>query len=184
MSKLHWCICLKSSAMQSKIILKKQAGFGENISKILDCKENQIKENQFLECEEDKITENKILECNDKERYNMNSQGIIQRLNTCIMALNKSNTELKTLGLKKAQTERNYKVKQAEEILKLRTEKYPATLIMELVKGNKEVAELRLQRDVSENAYFVCLDGIDNLRLEIELIKNKLKWIRTELNSW
>lgn len=54
---------------------------------------------------------------------------------------------------------------------------------MELVKGNKEVAELRLQRDVAENAYFTCLDGIDNLRIEIELIKNKLKWLRAELNS-
>ena len=37
------------------------------------------------------------------------------------------------------QAERVYRVKQAEEIPKFKEEKHPVTLIMELVKGNKEV---------------------------------------------
>lgn len=114
----------------------------------------------------------------------INQQGIIKRLNFCILSLIKSNTELKKLGVRKAQAEKAYKVKQAQEILKLKTEKYPATLIMELVKGNEEVADLRLQRDESESDYYACKNAIENLRLEIDAIKSKLTLIRETLINW
>lgn len=114
----------------------------------------------------------------------MNSQGIMESLNLCILALGKGNAQLKTLGLQKAQAEKSYRVKKAEEIMKLKAEKYPATLIMELVKGNEEVAELRLKRDVAESAYHSCLNALDNVRLEIEVLRSKLTWIRKELSSW
>lgn len=113
----------------------------------------------------------------------MNSQKLMEILNSCIAALNKGDTELKILGLKKAQAEKAYRVKQAQEILKLMIDKQPETLIMELVKGNEEVAELRLQRDVAESAYCTCISAIKNLRLEIEAITNKLKWTLSELNN-
>lgn len=114
----------------------------------------------------------------------MNSQESIENLNCCIGALRKGNLQLKTLGIKKAQAEKAYRVKQAEEILKLKTEKHPATLIMELVKGNEEVAQLRLQRDIAESAYHNCISSIENLRVEIDAIKSKIKWLRAELNRY
>lgn len=117
----------------------------------------------------------------EEEVEMMNPQGILRRLNCCTLELNKGNSELKKLGVKKAQAEKAYKVKQAEEILKLKSEKYPATLIMELVKGNEEVAELRMQRDIAESAYNACINAIVNLRLEIETIKSKLKLYREGL---
>lgn len=113
----------------------------------------------------------------------MNPQDLMDRLEKCIAALGRGNTQMKTLGLEKAKTERDYKVKQAQEILKLKADKYPATLIMELVKGNEEVAELRLQRDIAESAYFVGLEAMNNLRLEIEIIRSKLTWLRNELKN-
>jgi len=113
----------------------------------------------------------------------MNPQALIENLNSCIIALNRGNTELKTLGLKKAQTEKAYRVKKAQEILKLRTEKYPVTLIMELVKGNEEVAELRLQKDIAESAYYTCISATENLRLETDVIRSKLTWLRAELSN-
>ncbi len=113
----------------------------------------------------------------------MNPQALIERLDQCIVALGRGNTQMKILGLEKAKTERDYKVKQAQEILKLKADKYPATLIMELVKGNEEVAELRLKRDIAESAYFVGLEAMSNLRLEIEIVRSKLTWLRNELNN-
>ncbi|CAI3209866.1 hypothetical protein [Clostridium neonatale] len=113
----------------------------------------------------------------------MNPQDLMDRLEKCIAALGRGNTQMKTLGLEKAKTERDYKVKQAQEILKLKADKYPATLIMELVKGNEEVAELRLQRDIAESSYFVGLEAMNNLRLEIEIIRSKLTWLRNELKN-
>jgi len=126
----------------------------------------------------------KILKDREEGREIMNSQGVMGSLNSCIQALNKGNNELKIFGLKKAQAEKAYRVKQAEEILKLKTEKYPATLIMELVKGNEEVAQLRLQRDLAESAYHNCISAIDNLRVEIDAIKSKLNWLRVQLENW
>lgn len=113
----------------------------------------------------------------------MNPQDLMDRLEKCIAALGRGNTQMKTLGLEKAKTERDYKIKQAQEILKLKADKYPATLIMELVKGNEEVAELRLQRDIAESSYFVGLEAMNNLRLEIEIIRSKLTWLRSELKN-
>jgi hypothetical protein len=112
-----------------------------------------------------------------------NPQLIFEQLDQCRLALQKGNTELKTLGLKKAQTERDYKVRQAQEILNLKVEKYPATLIMELAKGNEEVAKLRLDRDIAESSYFVALDAINNLRSEIEILRSKLAWLKAELRN-
>nr|WP_315066483.1 hypothetical protein [uncultured Clostridium sp.] len=106
----------------------------------------------------------------------MNIQGIVEKLNACTVTLSKGNTELKTLGLMKAQTEKAYRVKLAEEISRLREEKYPATLIMELAKGNEQVAEFRLQRDIAENSYYTCISAIENLRIEIETIRSKLSF--------
>lgn len=113
----------------------------------------------------------------------MNPQLLIEKLDRCILALSKGNIELKTLGLKKAETERNYRVALSQEILKLKTEKYPATLIIYMAKGNERVANLRLNRDIAESAYFVALDAVNNLRSEIEILRSKLTWIRTELKN-
>lgn len=112
-----------------------------------------------------------------------NPQLVFNQLDQCRQALTRGNTELKTLGLKKAQTERNYRVRQAQEILKLKLEKYPTTLVMELAKGNEEVAQLRLERDVAESSYFVALDAINNLRSEIEILRSKLAWLKVEYKN-
>jgi len=113
----------------------------------------------------------------------MNPQDIINKLNECVQVLSRGNTQLKTLSINKAKTEKAYRIKQAQEILKLRTEKYPVTLIMELVKGNEEVAELRLQRDIAESSYYTCISSIENLRLEVEILRSQLTWLRTELKN-
>jgi hypothetical protein len=113
----------------------------------------------------------------------MNPQGIINKLNECVQALSRGNTQLKTLAINKAKTEKLYRVKQAQEILKLKTEKYPATLIMELVKGNEDVAELRLKKDIAESDYYTCISSIENLRLEVEILRSQLTWLRTELRN-
>lgn len=112
-----------------------------------------------------------------------NPQLILNKLDECVRALTLANTNLKTLGLNKAQTEMNYRIKKAQEILNLKADKYPVTLIMEIVKGNEEVANLRLERDIAQSSYFVALDAINNTRAEIEILRSKLAWERTELKN-
>lgn len=113
----------------------------------------------------------------------MNPQKLLERLDMCIAALSRGNTQLKTLGLEKAKTERDYKVRQAQEILKLRAEGYKVTIIQDLAKGNTEVAELRLKRDIAESSYFVALEAMNNLRLEVEILRTKISWLKCEFKN-
>ena len=108
---------------------------------------------------------------------------ILNKLDTCALALGQGNSRLKTLSIKKAQTERDYKVRQAQEILKLRAEGYPVTIIQDLVKGNEEVARLRLERDIAESAYYTCIGAIDNLKIEIEIYRSQLAWLKVEYEN-
>ena len=107
----------------------------------------------------------------------------MNQLDQCVIAMSKGNTELKTLGLKKAQTEKIYRIRQAQEILKLRTEKLPVTLIMDLVKGNEEIAQLRLEKSVAESSYFTCISAIDNLKIEIDVVRSKLAFMKVEMQN-
>lgn len=113
----------------------------------------------------------------------MTPQQLMERLDMCVAALGRGNTQLKTLGLEKAKTQRDYKVRQAQEILKLRADKYPVTIIQDLVKGNEEVAELRLKRDIAQSDYFTAIEAMNNLRLEVEILRTKISWLKCEFKS-
>lgn len=105
----------------------------------------------------------------------MNPQDLLDRLDKCVQALGRGNAQLKTLGLEKAKTERDYRVREAQEILKLKADGFKVTIIQEVAKGNEEVAELRL--------YYTALQAMENLRLEIEILRSKLTWLRAEFKN-
>lgn len=113
----------------------------------------------------------------------MTPQQIIERITQCNAALTRGVTSIKTLSLKKAQAERDYKVKKRQKILELRLNKYPATLINDLVVGDEEVAELRLKRDIANSDYFTALEAMQNIRLELESYRSMLTWNRVELKN-
>lgn len=108
---------------------------------------------------------------------------IIEKINIVQIALTKGNSEIKTLGIKKAEAKRNYAVALNKKILLLKAEKYPATLIQDMARGDDEVAELRLKKDIAESAYFTSISAEDNLRLEIETLRSMLTWLRVELKN-
>lgn len=105
---------------------------------------------------------------------------IMNKLNSCILALQQGNAELKTLGIKKAKTKIEYSIALRKEILKLKLEKYPATLISDLARGQEQVAKLRLEKDIAESSYYTAISAIENLRIEIEILRSKLRWYREE----
>lgn len=113
----------------------------------------------------------------------MNPQQILEQMEMTRQALTRGNTTLKTLSLKKAEAEKNYRVAVRKEILNLRLEKVPTTIINDLVRGNEQIAELRLKRDIAESDYYTCISAIENLRLDIEVQRSKLTWLRVELKN-
>ena len=110
----------------------------------------------------------------------MNPQEIFDKLNSCILALQQGNIVQKQLGLKKAEAEKNYRVKYNKKMLELKAEKCQATLITSLAKSDPEVAELAMKRDIAESNYYTCISATENLRLEISILQTKLKWLRVE----
>lgn len=113
----------------------------------------------------------------------MNPQELFEKLDKCIAALGRGNIQLKQLALKKDNTENIYRIALRKEILKLKLEGQAATLINDLAKGEEKVARLRLERDIAKDSYYVCLNAIDNLRLEIECIRSRITWERVELKN-
>lgn len=108
---------------------------------------------------------------------------IIEKLNIAQLALTKGNIEQKTLALKKAEAEKNYRIAKAKKLLELKVQKIPSTLIQDLVKGDEIIAQLGLEKDIAESAYYTAISAMENLRLEIETLRSMLTWLRTELKN-
>jgi capsule polysaccharide export protein KpsE/RkpR len=113
----------------------------------------------------------------------LNPIELIEKLNQALLALQRGNTQLQTLGVKKADAERKYKISLRQELLKLRLEKHPVSIIQDLAKGNEEISKLRLERDLAENAYTTCQEAMRNIRLEIETLRSFLTYQRVELKN-
>lgn len=113
----------------------------------------------------------------------MSPGEIISKIEIAQIALTKGNTEIKTLGIKKAEAKRNYAIALNRKILQLKAEKYPATLIQDMARGDEKVAALRLQKDITESDYFTAISAEDNLRLEIETLRSMLTWLRVEYKN-
>ena len=112
-----------------------------------------------------------------------NPQQIMDKLSQALLALQSGNTQLQTLGVKKSNAERKYKIALRQELLKLRMDKHPVSIIQDLAKGNELISKLRLERDLAENAYTVCMEAMRNTRLEIETLRSFLTYTRIELKN-
>jgi DNA-binding ferritin-like protein (Dps family) len=89
--------------------------------------------------------------------------------------LSASIKELEKYGLEAAQAEMNYKVSLHQNILKLREDGLPATLITVMVYGVRDVAEKRLKRDVAETMYNVCRERINGIKKTISTNDEQLR---------
>ena len=112
--------------------------------------------------------------------YNMNPNGVMDLLNLKQKELSDMTSKLFKFGEEKAIAEKIYRQELRKELLLLRSHKMPTTIINNLAKGKEEIAELRLKRDIAESKYYTCLSAIENKRLEIEVLRSKLTWLREE----
>ena len=105
------------------------------------------------------------------DEINHNEQMLEASLNT-----------LRKNGEASAEAEREYRMAKTKAILNLREKGYPTTLIPELVKGLKDVADLDFQRNIAEVVYKANLEAInvykkksDDLRMIYEKEWNNTK---------
>jgi hypothetical protein len=96
-------------------------------------------------------------------------EEITHTTNTMEMAIR----ELKERGKTLAKAEYDYQTTAAEKVLVLRTESIPVTIIDKLVKGDTNVATMRMQRDIAEVLYKSCLEGINVYKLKLRILENQ-----------
>ena len=89
---------------------------------------------------------------------------------------------LKPRGQKKAQTEHDYRVALSKRLLELRAAGQPVTHLLEIAKGEPEIAGLRLERDIAESLYESAQEAINVQKLKIRVLENQLsrEWGNTK----
>lgn len=98
---------------------------------------------------------------------------LITRIQNLIAEIQQYIKGLQNWGLKKANAEKEYQTVLAQEVLKERDKGTAIGVISLVVKGKKEVAEKRMERDVAEVMYQVSQEKINVAKLELRLLDSQ-----------
>lgn len=102
-------------------------------------------------------------------------QDLVTELNIHRSNLNKAIKELKERGQAKAKAERDYRVELSKEILKLRAEGMPVTIISDVCRGNEKIANLKMERDIAESLYESNMQYIYSTKINIEIVQKQIE---------
>ena len=102
-------------------------------------------------------------------------QDLMNALDAERQTLSQAIAILKERGIKKAKAEKEYRIALAQEEMRLKADKMPATLIMDLSRGNEKVAGLRMERDIAEVLYDTCQQQIYVSKKEIDIIMAQMQ---------
>lgn len=103
------------------------------------------------------------------------SFDLINDMNYRLKQLDISTGMLKAAGIKKANTEAEYRQELAKEILQRRAEGMPVTIIHDVCKGDPRIAQLKVNRDIAESTYQSILESINTQKLAIRVIENQIQ---------
>ena len=83
--------------------------------------------------------------------------------------------ECKLRGRAAAEAEQTYRVALAKKMLELREGGYPATLVGDLARGDKEVAKLKFERDCSEVVYDNAKEAVNVYKRQIDVLREQIE---------
>ena len=98
---------------------------------------------------------------------------LITRIQNLIAELQQYIKGLQNWGIKKANAEKEYQTVLAQEVLKERDKGTAIGVISLIVKGKREVAEKRMERDIAETMYQVSQEKINVAKLELRLMDSQ-----------
>lgn len=91
-----------------------------------------------------------------------------------ISQLDNALSTLRKNGIEWVEAEYEYRKLKTKEILRLKDEGYPATLILDIVKGLDEVSELDFKRNSAKVVYNANSEAINVKKLELKSIENDI----------
>lgn len=101
-------------------------------------------------------------------------QDLVNELNSLRSNLNNAITILRERGQAKAQAERDYRIALAQNILVLRDNKIPVTIINDLSRGNDKIANLKMERDIAETLYDSNIHYLYATKLNIDIVMKQI----------
>lgn len=96
----------------------------------------------------------------------------MERLNELCKALDVAIHQMAKYGKDKADAEHTYRIAYQQEVLKLRDEGMPATLIEKVANGI--TADLRQKRDIADVFYKTAQEKINGIKKQIEVINDEV----------
>lgn len=93
---------------------------------------------------------------------------------TCAKRLEKAANELYKLGDAKASSEQVYRVKLAQEMMKLKSESMSIGMIGDVAKGN--VGDYLFKRDYDEVRFKAALESVDAIKSQLSALQSILKY--------
>lgn len=113
----------------------------------------------------------------------LNPEVILNKLEYKVNELSLRNQELDMVGRRKHSLESTYRCELRKELLKLTASNTKISIIGDMARGKEQIAKLRLDRDLATNEYFTIKSAIENIKIEIEVLRSMLTWLRVELKN-
>ena len=88
--------------------------------------------------------------------------------------LSKSADALFELGRERAETERDYRSKLAQEMMRLKAEGLQVTLIPDVARGN--LADHLFKRDLAEVRFKAGIEAADAIKVQVSALQSVLKY--------
>lgn len=99
---------------------------------------------------------------------------LVSQIEKLMEELSISIKELRKSGESLARKERDYKVSLTQEITRLRADKYPVTLISQMIYGIEPVATKRFDRDMAQAKYTANQEHINVTKLKLRIVESQL----------
>lgn len=89
--------------------------------------------------------------------------------------LDQALSTLRENGNKYCEAERKYQMAKSKEIMRLKSEGYPITLIPQVVKGIEEIANLDFERNTCEVVYKANQEALNVKKLELRVKESEVE---------
>lgn len=83
--------------------------------------------------------------------------------------------ECKTRGQAAADAEKVYRIKLAEKMLFLREQGVPATMVGDIARGDKTVAQLKFERDCAQVVYDNAQEAVMVYKKQIDVLREQIE---------
>lgn len=85
---------------------------------------------------------------------------------------------IKQLGIRgraRAEAEYNYRIALRKRILLERDNGTPVTIISDICRGDKEIAKLRMERDIADTMYDAAKEAINGYKLQLRILNDQME---------